>query len=123
MPLSLSLWTPPARLVTSGSQVCDVYYQRLSQVGSLQGPGKAMVRFEMMPKKLPSGEISNRVVIRVLKFIQPPNIDDKFVQKEGELLKQYNSKEETEWIWERSPNRLKWLSETSRKVLEDAYVR
>lgn len=40
-----------------------------------------------------------RIVLRVLKFLKPPNPGDEVVQKEGELLKQYDIAAKVERVW------------------------
>ena len=81
-----------------------------------------MVRLEMMRDKFGTGKVSDRIVMRVLKFIQPPNIHDDFVQQEGELLKRYDPDTQTHAVWSVQPGLLKWLSPRSRKMLEDRYL-
>ena len=59
--------------------------------------------------------------MRVLKFIEPPNPEDKVFQREGELLKKYDAIHDRETVWV-GLSKYK-ISPTSWKLLEDAYLR
>lgn len=78
--------------------------------------GKALVRFEMIWH-----EKRSCVVLRILKFLRPPNPNDIVVQEEGELLKTYHSRDgsETPWMVDRP---LKFMTPSSVKLLEETYL-
>ncbi|TEB20619.1 hypothetical protein FA13DRAFT_1779746 [Coprinellus micaceus] len=78
--------------------------------------GTVLVRFEVIRQG-----IQSRVVVRVLKYIKPPNPGDAVVQEEGELLKKYNpiDRVEVPWVARFIP---KFLTPSSLKLLEEAYI-
>ncbi|KAJ3545684.1 hypothetical protein NMY22_g2333 [Coprinellus aureogranulatus] len=79
--------------------------------------GTILVRFEMIEHR--GGQ---QVVLRVLKFLKPPNPDDLVVQKEGELLKKWSHVKKREQVWMAAP-RTKWITPSSLKMLEETYLR
>ena len=62
-----------------------------------------------------------RLVIRVLKYLKPPNPEDTVVQKEGELLTKYDpvDKVTKPWVSKSIP---KFITPSSLKLLEHAYI-
>jgi hypothetical protein len=77
--------------------------------------GVGLCRFELQVKP---GQEEPRLVLRLLKFIKPPNPDDKVFQKEGELVKIYSALRGIERPFTRSAS---LLSEESFRVLKDKY--
>ena len=63
----------------------------------------------------------SRVVIRVFKYLKPPNPGDTVVQKEGELLTKYDpvDKVAKPWVSRVIP---KSITPSSLKLLEHAYI-
>ncbi|TEB28707.1 hypothetical protein FA13DRAFT_1871271 [Coprinellus micaceus] len=86
--------------------------------------GKALVRFELA-KLEPDGE--PKVVIRVLKIIEPPKLEDAKIAneifREGELVHKYNmlTRRRRPWSTTRSAED-RFITPSSRKVLEEMYL-
>ncbi|KAJ3517413.1 hypothetical protein NMY22_g13974 [Coprinellus aureogranulatus] len=78
--------------------------------------GTVFVRFEMIEKGA-----KKRVVLRVLKFLKPPNSGDLAVQREGEFLRKWNFLKKVEQVWMAGP-RTKWIPPSSLKLLEETYL-
>lgn len=78
--------------------------------------GTVLVRLEMIRH-----EGRNRVVLRVLKFLKPPNPNDMVFQEEGKLLKKYHPSYATEDLW-MAGERTKFISLSSMQLLEKTYL-
>lgn len=66
-------------------------------------------------------EQRNQVVLRVLKFLKPPNPDDAVVQKEGEPLKRYDPAQKIESVW-MAKTTSKYLTPSFLEPLEQRYL-
>ncbi|KAJ2930396.1 hypothetical protein H1R20_g6708, partial [Candolleomyces eurysporus] len=80
--------------------------------------GTAYVRLELATFPTEEGP-KDKLVLRVLLFVDLPNPEDEFVQKEGQLVKKYNFRTNTEEVWTSSlPSN--YITPSSLKMLEDA---
>lgn len=79
--------------------------------------GKALVRYEMVRRET---EKRDHAVVRILKYVQPPNPGDEVVQKEGELMKQYDPVEKVETVW--TSSRKNFLTPLLLEELARAYL-
>lgn len=62
----------------------------------------------------------NCVVVRLLKYMRPPNLGDEVVQKEGELMKQYDPIAKVETVWMNTKRGFlspSWLEELARTYI------
>ncbi|TEB13306.1 hypothetical protein FA13DRAFT_959537 [Coprinellus micaceus] len=94
-------------------------------------PGKALVRFEManLPRKADSSNTTPKVVLRVLRMLEPPTPKDaeiaSLIFKEGQLIQKYDVRTGmTTGPW--STTRMvddRFVLPSSRKLLEETYLR
>jgi hypothetical protein len=79
------------------------------------------VRFEAVSvRQGKNQELRNKVVVRILKFLKPPNPSDLVVQQEGELIKRYDYRDKVESTW--VANAPKFMSPSSLALLEETYL-
>ncbi|KAJ3545690.1 hypothetical protein NMY22_g2331 [Coprinellus aureogranulatus] len=78
--------------------------------------GTVLVRFEMIEH-----QGKQRVVLRVLRFLKPPNPGDPITQEEGELLKKWDPVKKLEQVWMASSGS-KWMTPSNLKLLEETYL-
>ncbi|KAJ3525703.1 hypothetical protein NMY22_g10466 [Coprinellus aureogranulatus] len=87
--------------------------------GGLRGTpysGIVLVRFEMIEHR---GK--KRVVLRVLKFLKPPDPNDSVVQEEGSLLKKFHRAKNVETVW-MAGTQTRFITPSSLKLLEETYL-
>ncbi|KAJ3511784.1 hypothetical protein NMY22_g15542 [Coprinellus aureogranulatus] len=78
--------------------------------------GIVLVRFEMIEHK---GK--KRVVLRVLKFLKPPDPNDSVVQEEGSFLKKFHRERKVETVW-MAGTQTRFITPSSFKLLEETYL-
>ena len=94
-------------------------------------PGKALVRFEManLSPKMGTSDTTPKVVLRVLKIIDPPKPEDAEVAgqifEEGQLVQKYDFRTGATvgpWSTTRKVED-RFITPISRKLLEETYLR
>ncbi|KAJ3525702.1 hypothetical protein NMY22_g10465 [Coprinellus aureogranulatus] len=78
--------------------------------------GIVLVRFEMIEHK---GK--KRVVLRVLKFLKPPDPNDSVVQEEGSFLKKFHREKKVETVW-MAGTQTRFITPSSLELLKETYL-